>query len=157
MGIIAQPGSALICILAALGPAGCASARHATHVPSSATVFNHKDGMLGCEEVGLVAETDGCLRLVPACCASVEHSPPSQARAIALAARAASKLGDAVLILYVAQQDHLKTDCEGCCSVRAYRAYGVAFLCSEDKLQWHLKHEESLRRLLVGRLTRALS
>jgi|SRR5881296_237065 len=144
MYIMVQSWSrSVVCTLAVLGLSGCATARHPSAAPAPATIFHHRDGMMGCEEVGLVAETDGCLRLVPACCASVEHSPPTADHATARAAHAATKLGgNAVLILYVDQQDHLKTDCEGCCSVKAYRAYGVVYRCSQDYLQWHLKHEE---------------
>ena len=99
--------------------------------------------MMGCAEVALVAETSGCLKLTPACCATVNHSRPSAERSIHLAAEAAAHMGgNAVLILYVDQQQKLQTDCEGvCCSVEGFRAYGVAYSCPLDMLEWHLKHE----------------
>src|SRR2546428_13189620 len=112
MYIMVQSWSrSVVCTLAVLGLSGCATARHPSAAPAPATIFHHRDGMVGGEEVGLVAETDGCLRLVPACCASVEPFPPTKDGATARAAHAATKLGgDAVPILYGDQHDELQTD-----------------------------------------------
>ena len=133
--------ASLIVLLLMAGALGCASTKRAPQSPES-VVFHHNDHLLGCHEVGLLAKTDGCVRLSRACCAVVEHSPPTREHAIALAARAAKRLGaNAILVLDVAQEDNFLTDCEGCCAVTSYRAYGIAFKCSDDMLGWHLKHE----------------
>src|SRR5678815_371231 len=122
---------------------GCAGTAHPGRTGESVTVFHHNDHLVGCDEVGLLARSDGCLKLSQACCAFVQHSPPTRERAIKLVTQAAARLrANAVLILDVAQEDRFITDCEGCCSVTSYRAYGIAFKCPEVQLQWHIKHEE---------------
>jgi hypothetical protein len=107
-----------------------------------AEVFHHVDDMLGCEEVAVIARSDGCLGEVPACCAIQRHTPPTEAGAIKRLARAAAELGgNAVMLLHTAYTQSITTHCETCCSPELYRSYGVVFRCEEPDLQWHRKHE----------------
>jgi hypothetical protein len=131
----------LLVITLAVGASACASVGH-IEADGSAAVFRHQDDMLGCEEIGLAAKSDGCFREVPACCASQRHTPPSEAGAIARLAHAAAKMhGNAVMVLRVSEKQRLYLHCESCCGPKSFRAYGVVYHCDESHLRWHEKHE----------------
>lgn len=135
---------AALVLLAMIGwtaSTACATSRHLNSL-SSAAVFRHQDDMLGCDEIGLIAKTDGCFREVPACCAAQRHSSPSEAGAVRRLAAAAAKMGgNAVLLLHVSHQKRVTTHCETCCDPEVYRAYGIVFRCEESDLRWHQRHE----------------
>ena len=101
------------------------------------------DGMMGCDELGMLAETDGALE-VSANCSCARPAPPAgtEAGALERIKRSASNLGaNAAWILKVHEQTGLITERE-CCSVTGFRAYAVAFHCDDSHLAWHQKHED---------------
>ena len=100
------------------------------------------DGLMGCREIGLLAETDGAIALSEKCsCERPELATGTEAGVMSRLRLSAAELGaNAVWLLKVHQRDALVTHSE-CCSVSGYRAYGVAFKCDDSQLEWHKKHE----------------
>jgi hypothetical protein len=114
-----------------------------TPAAESVVVFRHSDGLQGCHECGMVAETDGAIELTAGCsCQHPELVTGTEAGAINRIKQSAANLGaNAVWLLNVHQRNAFITHSE-CCSVSGFRAYGVAFRCDANYLAWHKKHEE---------------
>ena len=135
----------------ALTTAGCLGACVAArangsglHTGPSAVAFRlDSDGLQGCKEVGLVAETDGAIDLPENC--SCDH--PALAKGTELGAirrlsDSAAALGaNAVWVLKIVEASESITHSWDCCRVSGFRSYGVAFVCEPDMLEWHEKHE----------------
>ena len=114
-----------------------------TPTAESVVVFRHSDGLQGCHECGMVAETDGAIELTAGCsCQHPELVTGTEAGAINRIKQSSANLGaNAVWLLNVQQQHAFVTHSE-CCSVSGFRAYGVAFRCDGNYLEWHKKHED---------------
>src|SRR5262245_10957179 len=143
----------LIILLSSAALVACAHrngpADHSVRAESIKVFQLDDDAMIGCHEVGLVAETDGAIDLSEECsCKHPELAVGTEEGAISRAATAVSALGgNALWVLHVWNGSESWTHClQECCSVSGYRVYGVAFNCDDETLRWHLEHEALRRR-----------